>query len=185
MSKNIKYVCFIWCLGLWIFHVYNLNREYNSRDTYYDTGDVFIYNGLQVKVEECHMFTQDEFMDYFNIVKSECSVFDEYKGDKRVLCLKLSVTNNTYKKIYWQTIFDGLGYGFESDIWCSSCNPMLESIMNVYETEYIDVDDSGTLWRATIVSEGYFKKSFWKNIDNTEFYYLLNIQPNRIRIKLR
>lgn len=180
LNRVLRKVFVIWCVFLWGMHVYNLNQAYNCKDTYYNIGDTFEIAGLKFEPMEHHIYEKDEYIARFGDEK--ISVFDEYEGDIRILCLQVKVTNKTNEDLEWEGIITNFGYGFESSIWCSSNIPVLSAQMNHFSSEFLASNTSDYIWFATIISGNYFREKYWEKIDDIDFYYVVSLQPDRVRI---
>lgn len=185
MKKKGKIISFIiGCVLLfWVYKVIKVNNEVGITNKDYTMGEE-IYNGnIKIVPMEAHIYTTDEYINHFNVELDEYWLPDE-STEYLIVCMKLQITNNGKNDVDWDVIISSLGYGFESDTWCSSIVPQLCAPINCFSSDVLVVGESQELWLATTVIKICFKDSTWKRIEQEQFYYVMETYPERKRIKL-
>jgi hypothetical protein len=181
MKKKMFAIFVVWILLLWGIHVFKLNRNVAVTDEYIEMGEGFIWNGIDVCPKKVYLYTDEEYKSNMGVEP----VDESMDCDRRIICLKLKMTNNTGEDVEWSRVMDNLGYGFESINWCSAVDPFLTSSVNIFYTKTFENGASQDIWLITTINEICFTEKHWRDIEQVDFYYVLNIQPHKLRIKLK
>lgn len=181
----LKRVCACLCVCLffyWGCRIYSINK---IKDTvsYKDMYKGFEYNNLEVEAVESGLYTYNEFLDKFDLDDEVCSR-DIYDTKCKILCVCIQFDNKTGKDMSWDELNALSEGGFESTAWASTDNFSLESMLNQFSEESFRADSTQKVWYVSIVNTSCFKKENWDKLDTYDFYYVISLSPEKIKIKL-
>lgn len=163
---------------LWGIRVFWVNQEHAEKETYYQMQEAFEWNGILVTPVEAHLYSLTQYNERMG-VEAETSDADDY-----IICLKVNMVNDTGKDMEWNRLLDGFGYGFETLTWCSSIDPWLGADINVFHSEKLQNGMNQDIWFVTPISRSCFQKRNWKRLSDMDFYYVLSLYPDSVKIKL-
>ena len=73
--------------------------------------------------------------------------------------------------------------GFETRTWASANTPIGQNI-NVFKTDSLNAGQKQDVWYLTTVDPKCFKKKTWNQLRVNDFYYVISLAPEKIRIKM-
>lgn len=177
-KKKIGILFLLWILLLWGVRIVKVNQESKVSEISFHMQETFDWMGVKVTPMEAHMYSLEEYND---IMGAEASTEG---NDDNILCLKLNVVNETGEDISWDALFDNFGYGFETITWCSAIQPYLGAEINIFYSEMFRDGTSQDIWLATTVEKDCFKKRHWDGVSEMEYYYIMSVYPEPVKIKL-
>ena len=184
MVRNKWYLlCGLLCVFFLGMRIISLNNRFSCVSKDFGMNESFMWNEMDITPLESHLFSISEFEDYMQM---EFSEYEDAQLDdtSKILCLKLKISNQTGSDMEWDKLFDSLGYGFETDTWCSQIAPFLGSKLNGFYTPKFENGATETVWLATVLSKDSFTEEFWGLMNKNDFYYILDVMPNKARICL-
>lgn len=177
-KKKLLILFLLWILLLWGVRIVRINRESEVSEVSLQMQETFDWMGVETTPLEAHMYTLQEY----NEIMGADAATDG--NDDYILCLKLNVVNRTGEDISWDALFDNFGYGFETTTWCSAIQPYLGAEINIFYTETLQDGSSQDIWFATTVEKDCFKKKHWDDITGMDYYYVMSVYPEPVKIKL-
>ena len=178
-KKRLLTGCFVVLLLLWGVRVFMVNKRHTVAQTYYQMQEAFEWNGVLVTPAEAHLYSLTQFNEIMGV---EAKIQNEYDY---IICLKVNMENDTGKDIEWDRLIDGFGYGFETLAWCSSIDPWLGADLNVFHSETLQDGENQDIWFVTGISRSCFQKHRFKRLTDMDFYYVLSLYPEPVKIKLK
>ena len=171
------------CLFIyWGCRIYSINKV-KDFVSYKEMYKSFEYNNLEVEAVESGLYTYDEFLDKFEIDDETCSRYI-YDKNCKIVCVCIQFDNKTGKDISWDLLAELTEGGFESTAWASTEAFLLESMLNVFYEESFRADSTQKVWYVSLVNTSCFKKENWDKLDTYDFYYVISLSPEKIKIKL-
>lgn len=174
----MAFVLLLWILLLWTMRIIRVNQESRISEAAIGMGETFDWMGVEATPLEAHLYTLQEY----NKIMGTDAVTDG--NDDDILCLKINVVNRTGEAIGWDAFFDQFGYGFETVTWGSAGVPSLGAKLNLFASETLEDGASQEIWLATIVERDCFRESHWETISDMEFWYVMSVYPEPVRIRL-
>lgn len=172
----------IWIVVLTAIRIYAVNSACQIKDSLVNIGETLEIDCTVITPVDSKIITPVEFAEYFEADPQ--NVFGLMTSDEdKILYLKLIVKNNSSQAFEINDFVYGFGYGFESDIWCSSVVPELCDIMNSKSKVVIKPGEQSEAWLGTIISKHGFSNKRWSKLKEYDYYYVVKPQPNRVRIK--
>lgn len=181
MVKKILIWILLCASVFWVCRIYSINRV-KEDVRYYAMQDTIDYDGVLVQAREAQLYTFEEFSDRFNVSMDELKAMDNTDG--KILCVCLRFSNQTDADITWDTLMDKAGVGFETTTWGSACTPGIGQYMNVFHSETFEAGATQDIWLTTGVGKDCFKPKNWEHVREYPFYYVLSLEPEKIKIKL-
>ena len=155
-----------------------MNRRAVVDDVEISMRQTFDYNGLSITFVESHLYTIPEF---------EAAMDAEVEAGEdefEIICVKSRIKNGTGKALSWDKVMDGMGYGFETLTWHSGIDPFLGAKVNFFSSEDLESGGEAEAWFVTQVMKECFREKNWKRLDENEFYYVMDLYPNPVKVKL-
>lgn len=181
MLKRILVWVLLCASVFWACRIYSINRVKEDVQ-YYTMQDTIDYDGVLIQPQEAQLYTFEEFSDRFGVSMDDLKGMDNTDG--RLLCICLHFSNQTDVDISWDTLMDKAGVGFETTTWGSGITPGLGAYMNAFRSEVFEAGTTQDIWFTTNVARMCFKAKNWKHIREYPFYYVLSLEPEKIKIKL-
>lgn len=166
----------VWCFKIAdinkdqsVLHQYEMNREIRGED-------------ISIKAVDALFLSQKEFLMYFNM---EDNIFEEYETlNGKLICICLEITNISNRKIEWDQVMESTGYGFETRTWASTNMSPIGQNINIFQTDSLNVGQTQAVWYATMVNPTCFKRGTWSQLKVNDFYYVLSLAPEKLRIQM-
>ncbi len=175
-----KIVIFLtsWIFLLWTIRIVIVNGSDGVINTEISMQQSFDYRGLSITPTESHLYTITEFQKIMNAdVETE-------QDDAYIVCVKFQVVNETGEELDWDEIMGCMGYGFETLTWYSAYEPFLGAKINRFSTENLGYNERADVWFATQVRKECFREKHRDKIGEQEFYYVMDVYPHPIKVKL-
>lgn len=178
IRRKIGIFLAIWILLLWTIRIVNVNRSDGVINQEISMQQTFYSGGLSITPTESHLYTITEFQKVMDTeVETE-------QDNAYIVCVKFQVMNKTGEVLDWDEIMDRMGYGFETLTWYSAYEPFLGAKTNHFSTENLGHNEEADVWFVTQVRKECFKEKNWGKIDEQEFYYVMDVYPNPVKVKL-
>jgi hypothetical protein len=164
----------------WISRIYSVNYNAPYVEKTYSMSDTISLDDLDISVAEWQLYTPDQFKQRFL-----CDVEDDFYGLETLeIAVCLNIKNASDREIGLDEIDNMTACGFEMDTWCSSVNPFVAQNINKYTSEILEAGETLKIWYVVQVSSVSFKHKNWEKIYDKDFYYVLTLYPEKVRIKL-
>ncbi len=175
---KIKLFLIVWILLLWTIRIINVNQRAVVESVEISMRETFGYNGLSITALEAHLYSIPEFEAALD---AEVEAGDD---EFEIVCVKFRIKNETGKALGWNKVMDEMGYGFETLTWYSAIDPFLGAKINFFSLENLESGGEAEAWYATQVMKECFHEKNWKKLDENEFYYVMDLYPNPVKVKL-
>lgn len=179
MTKTkLKIFLIVWLMLIWTIRIVNVNKRDDVSEMDISMYQTFYCDGLSITPTESHLYTVPEFQTAMGTeVETE-------EDDGYIVCVKFRVKNETGEALGWDTIMDSMGYGFETLTWYSACEPFLGAKINIFSSENLESNAEADVWFATQVRKECFRVKSWEKIEKNEFYYVMDVYPDPVKIRL-
>lgn len=180
MNKKVV-LCIICCMILfWCGRIYSINqvREYEHQ---IQMGESLEREGIRIVPLEAHLFSRNDFLDYFHLTEDVLEMEDE---TCKLICVCLAVSNVTEQNLSWDFVMDTTSCGFETKTWASLNASNIGSQLNIFKDECLQADQSQNIWYVTVVNPICFKSKTWKKLECRDFSYILSLAPGKIKVQL-
>lgn len=180
MSKKLI-GCIVCCVVLiWCFRIYDVNQDkpriYQAKMT-----ENIQKNGLNIEAIEAHLFSYQEFLDYFQVSED---VLEYVEKSSKLICVCLNVANTTGTDMEWDWVMEEITCGFETITWYSSIWPNIGNKLNIFKKSCLYSGNNQKIWFVSEVNNICFRYLTWENLECSDFFYTLSLEPEKIRIQL-
>ena len=180
VKKIITGICVIFFF-VWCYKIYDTNKiKCSAKD--YSMQEVVEYGNFTVCGSESNIFTQDEFEKRFEI--NPQSVCDYMPSDSKIIGIKLTAENTSDADVSLDEVIGNTELGFEMITWATAIEPYLGLYINVYDSYYIEPGATQDIWYFAIMNKISMRDKTWNNLFEHDIYYVLSLEPDKIRIKL-
>ncbi len=183
MSRSKKIALYAVCcaLLLWCCRIYSVNRVEGEREYIMQLGETLQAEGMDIVPLEAHLFSQEEYLEYFGLTQDKLVESDT---NSRIICVCLSVTNTTERDMSWDVVMDKTTGGFETKTWGSMSSPYEGREINVFMDECLRSSQSQNVWYVTSVNPICFRERTWKRMECKDFCYVLQQASGKTVIEL-
>lgn len=174
-------LCVIGCIILfWCCRIYSVNQ---SRESGYQIqmGKEFQGENISIVPLEAHLFSRNDFLDYFHLTEEVMEMEDE---NCKIICVCLLVSNITEEDLSWDFVMDQTSCGFETKTWASINTFDIGSKINIFEDACLRKNKSQKVWYVTAVNQICFKNKTWEKLECRDFSYILSLTPKKVKVQL-
>lgn len=178
IKRKIIFFLIISLFLLCIIRIVNVNMRDEFTNMDISMQQIFYYGGLSITPIESHLYTIAEFR---KVMDTE---METEQDDAYIVCVKFRVKNDTGEVLGWDEIMDCMGYGFETLTWYSAYEPFLGAKINRFSAENLEHNEEADVWFAAQVRKECFREKSWEKIEEQDFYYVMDVYPNPVKVKL-
>ena len=161
----------------WIGRIVSINQNRPSV-TYYNIGDTVDCGDIQLQFLESHIDNSSEFIKRFGVD------YNNEEGDYKMVSICIEVTNQSNQDISWSEIFSFLEGGFESSVWASAVDADVTPKINIFDNASLVSGETQKIWFLTEINKACFKESSWKNVEDSQYLYVLSLVPQKTAVRL-
>ena len=181
MVKKIVFVLLMVVVFLWSIRIIKINQNPHSAIPCYAMNEEINLNRISVKAVAAEYTSGKEYVKKYDVEKDE--LYEEIEKEK-VVSVCIEVKNQSDSSIEWDEIGDLTVYGFLTRTWSSQNMVQLVKKRNHFSEKKLLPGKTQDIWFATVVSSVSFKKTTWKKLNVSDFYYALPTENESIRIRL-
>lgn len=181
MKKTIFVLAFLGCL-LWTIKIVQVNKADTSIVKYLEINETFVKDELEVTPLMGGVYTVEEYKALTGNEDMDLS-FAESNGEM-IICVLLHIKNISDSALRWEYVINKLDYGFESDRWMSNAISSYTNGLRIVHTEKMESGSEVDFWYATGINSLPFDSDHWVNIQNIQFYYVVDVYPNSTRVRI-
>lgn len=177
MKKAIV-IALISLIAVWSVRIYSINQS-PPVTAYYDIGDKVECGGLELSFIESHIDDPDEFEKRFGIdFENEC-------GDYKMISILIDVKNTSDKDISIDDICEKIGYGFESPVWGSAPDIIVQNKVNSFDRYMLPSGETRKIWFLTEINKKCFKVNNWKRAKNYQYLFVFTYVPQKSAVRIK
>ncbi|MEE0036012.1 MAG: hypothetical protein UEY44_06905 [Coprococcus sp.] len=182
MIKKLVCILFAGIALFWCYRIWSINSGADEvkRFEFAMNQDI---QGEKVKLKavKAGYISIDEAQEMFSIGNSLAL---DGNIEQKVVYVCIEAVNTSDIAIDWSDLMEWIECGFETNAWSGVSLGFITQSSNVFYTESFEPGQTQDIWFATLVDSSVFKEKNWKQLNVHDFYYVLSISPDRMRIRL-
>lgn len=183
MLKRIIILLVVTGAVLWAIRIINVNKNDKNPIRYVGINEAVNAEGIEIIPVASAICTLDDYLVLTGLDENEFLHSGRMNGEM-IVFIRFRVRNVSPDSFNWSYVYRKLGYGFESSGWMSNSVPYYTADLNVVYGEKFEPGAETYFWFAAGINPVSFDAKHWNNLMNIDFYYVLDVYPNSIRVKI-